>query len=227
MTQVVVAAAGVVVRARAGDEADLHGPLAGIRRVLRRAADGDFFHRVQTRADTREEAVGRLQLVVLRRDPVDRDVDGALRQAVDRGIAAAARRVHARQHRDEVERAAAARRQLEDLVGVERRRHRRRLRLDDFRGAVDGDGLLEPTDFQLHANRCRGCRVDHDVIGDGGLEPGEGHGDAVGTGIDRRNGKPALFVRRRGELDAGGGALHDHAGARYHGARRVRDCSDD
>ena len=85
--QVVVAAAREAVAARARDEADLHRALTGAGRVLRRRADGDFFHRVEPRADAREEAVAGLQVVVLRADAVDRDVDRALRQAVDRRVA--------------------------------------------------------------------------------------------------------------------------------------------
>ena len=84
VTQVVVAAAGEVVRARARDEADLHGARAGRFRSLRGRAHRHFLDRVEPRADAREEAVGRLQLVVLHAHAVDRDVDRALRQAVDR-----------------------------------------------------------------------------------------------------------------------------------------------
>ena len=124
--QVVVAAAGELVGARARDEADLNRALAGARRVLGRRVDGDFFDGVETRADAREESVSRLQVIVLRAHAVNRDVDRALREPVDRGIARAARaarRADARQQRHELERAPAAGRDLQDLVAVDRRGH--------------------------------------------------------------------------------------------------------
>ena len=88
--EIVVGAARELVAARARHELDLDRALPGACGILRGRVDGDLFDGVQARADAREEAVSGLQVIVLRAHAVDRDVDRALRQAVDRRVTAAA-----------------------------------------------------------------------------------------------------------------------------------------
>ena len=132
VAQVMVDAPGLRVRPRARDEVDLHASLARALRFGRGRRDRHFLDRVQMRDDGREEAVAGLVAVVLHVDAIERDVDRALGQAVHRRVAVCDRRVDARQERDEIKRVARGERQLTDLADDHRRRHRRRLRLDDF-----------------------------------------------------------------------------------------------
>lgn len=222
VAQVVVGASPVLVGAGAGGELYLDGPLTGRRGALRRRADGDLLYRVEARADTGEEPVARLQVVVLGAHAVNRDVDGALRQTVDRGVAGGARRVHPRQGGDEVERAAAACRQLRNLVDVEGGRHRRRLRLDDRGAPFDDDGLLEAADIQLHGDAGGHTGIHPDVVENGGLEAHEGDGYGVAARVEGRDaegsrvGRDGRVLRRRRVV------LDDHGRTGNDGARRVR-----
>ena len=93
------------------DESDLHGALAGRIRGVAGGGDRDFFHRIEQRAQAREVAVGRLQVVVLHAHAVERDVDGAARQAADGGAARRAGGIEAGKRRERVERVAARKRQ--------------------------------------------------------------------------------------------------------------------
>ena len=93
---VVIDAAVELVRARPRDERHLHRPLRAAGGVGRGAGHGDFFDRVQTREHLRVETVRGLQ-VVADPDPVEREVDGVLRQAVDRRVAVVAGLLHAGQ----------------------------------------------------------------------------------------------------------------------------------
>ena len=114
VAEVVVDAAVELVRARPGDERDLHRAGAGAVGAGRRRRDRDFFDRIEARRDHREEAVARLQVVAVA-DAVDRDVDGVLRQADDRRPARPAGRLDAGQERRR-SRACCARRAAGSLI---------------------------------------------------------------------------------------------------------------
>ena len=147
------------------------------------ATDRDFLYGVEARADAREKAITRFQVVVLRAHAVDRDVDRALRQAVDRGIARparAARCADPRQQRDKLESPAAACRNLQDLIGVDRRCHRRRRRLDNLGAAGHDDGFFQSPDGKGHLDRCWRRSVDAHV---NRRTNRQGVGAGVGAGI--------------------------------------------
>ena len=114
------------------DELDLRRALRAFR-TLRRRRHRDFLDGVETWTDDSEEAVGRTECVVLDVHAVEGDVDHALRQTVDHRLAVAAWRLYARQERHEIHRAARRQRKFQNLIGIDRRRYRRRLRLDDLR----------------------------------------------------------------------------------------------
>src|SRR5262249_7811025 len=122
--QVFVGGAVPPVRPRFGDELDLDAALP--RRVRGVAGGGHrpLFARVERRRQPRVIAVGSFQVVVLDTHAVERDVDRALRQAVDRRVARRARGVEAGQRRQRVERVAAGERQAGDLRRREVRRDR-------------------------------------------------------------------------------------------------------
>ena len=95
-------------------------------------------------------------------DAVERHVDRPLRQPVDGGVARAARRVHARQVDDELERAAAGERQAQNLLAGDRRRRRSTTGSDDFRAGRYVDLFGHAADFELHvhARRHAGAQLD-------------------------------------------------------------------
>ena len=95
----------------------------------------------------------------------------ALRQPVDRRVAVRAGRVDAGQERDRVERIARRRRQPRELIGVQRRRDSRVLRVDQLRAAGDGDRFFELPDLERERNADRLARRDPDHLRDRGLEP--------------------------------------------------------
>ena len=180
-------AAVELVRARLGDERDLRRAAAGAFRALRRGRERDLLDRVETRPDDGEEAVGRLQRVVLDVDAVERHVDRALRQAVDDRVARPARRRDARQEDDEVRRVAARERQVRDLPRVERRRHRRRLGLDELGVRLHRDLFGQAADLERRADTRRHAGIDDDVVQDDRLEALQRHRHGVGAGDQRRH----------------------------------------
>ena len=223
MLQVEVGAAAEIVAARARRESNLDPALTGVRRILRGHAHRDFLHRVETRADAREKAVSGLQPVVLSAHAVDCDVDGALRQSIDGGIAASGGRVDPG---SVVMKSSALRLTVGSfmiwLVSM-CRGDRRSLRLDDLGSARDRARSLRAADFQRDPDRGRHRRVDADVVQHGRLESGQGDSHGVGAGIDRGHGKAALIVRRRGELGGGRDALDRHGRAGDDAPRWVAD----
>ena len=70
----------------------------------------------------------------------------------------ARRRVDTRQKDDEVERVARDQRQRRHLVGANRRRDRRRLRLHQLRAAAHFHGFGDRADFERHFDRPGGGR---------------------------------------------------------------------
>jgi hypothetical protein len=126
----------------------------------------------------------------------------------------AAGSVHAREVHDEVKDAAAADGQARNLRGIERRGDRSGLRLDDLASGRNDDGLLEPADFERHADRCRHAGVDDDVVRHGGLEAHQRNRDGVGSRQKGRDGEGAVLGRERGEFGRGRGVLHLDVGAR-------------
>ncbi len=82
VTEVVIDAAVEVVGAGPRDKRDLHGAERGLIRRRRGSGDGHFLDRVEPRRDHREEAVGRLEVVV-HVDAVVGHADRVLGQAAD------------------------------------------------------------------------------------------------------------------------------------------------
>src|SRR5581483_10179517 len=83
---VIVGAAVIFIIAGAGGELDLDRALACALGPRRGSRKGDFLDRVHTRGDKAEEPIAILVQVILRIKTVNRDVVGARRQAVDRGV---------------------------------------------------------------------------------------------------------------------------------------------
>ena len=211
---VVVRAAVKLVRPRSRDELDLHRTGAVRVGARRGARHRHFFDRVETRADQREKSFGRLVVVVLRVDAVDRDADGASRQAADRRVAVRRRGIDARQHRQGVDRVAAHERQVLNLVAVDRLGDCGRLRLDDLGATGDGDHFFEAADFEHDLQSPLDSDVEHQVRVHLFLEPHQCAGQRVGAGLESREEENPLFVGHRVQLDAGGVVLHRDVGAR-------------
>ena len=219
---VVVRAALEPVRARARDEPHLGCALAAHVGALGRRRHGDFFDRVQARADAGEHAVPRLGVVVLDVHPVEGDVHRTLREAVHRAIAeAAGGGRHAGHVAHQLEGSAADDRQARDLLGAERRSHGRGLGLDDLGRARHHDGLFEGAEREhcLHVGDLG--HVGDNVVQDRRLEAHQRHGHAVGAwwhGWDReRTVRPAHGVVDRARRDA----LDDDVGTGNDGSRCV------
>src|ERR1022692_1832172 len=105
-------AAVELVGAALGNELDLGGPLAGGFGSGGGGGQGNFFNRVLRDGDVHEEAVAALQELVLCIQPVESDVERAVGQPVDAGIAVragglyqlgAARHLHGFGHRTQFE----------------------------------------------------------------------------------------------------------------------------
>ena len=220
---VVIGAAVEPVGPRPGRELHLHRswPGAGARH---RAGDGDFLDRVEARRHHREEAVGRLQHVA-GLHAVDGDVDGVVRQAVDAGgaRAGAGTVLHAGQHVQRVERVARRQRHFVELLGDERRGHRRRLALHQLRTRADLDGLAQRTELHRGFDVCGSARDDPHVVDDGGLETLQRDGDRVGADGDAGHRERARFIRGEVELLAGRVVHHDDRRAWNHAPRGVHD----
>ena len=210
-----------LVGARLGDEADVDRALAAAVGAVGGGGDGDFLDRVEARLHAREEPVRRLQVVVLDRDAVQRDVDRALRQAVDRRVARRARGVDPRQVDDEVEAVAAGERQALNLFRGDRGRDRGRLGRDDFRAAGHDDLLLDAADFHRHLDARGDAGVDDDVVDGHRLEARERHADGVLAGVQRGHGELPFRVGHRLGGRGGPHVLDDDVGAGNQCARRI------
>ena len=203
------------------DEVDRHRAAAADVGAAGRGGHAHRLDRVLARPHRREEPVGRLVEVVVVADAVERDVEERLGQAVDgRAAARDAGLIDADQIGDGVEHIARRRRDLRDLIDVERRRDRRRLRVDQLgAGAGDRDCLREAADVERRVHDRRDAHL-HPHVGDHrGLEAAERHRHGIGAGRQRRHGeRPGRvgerfeFRARRGTGDDDGGAGNDAFG---------------
>ena len=222
--EVVVAAPLELVRPRARDELDLHRALAGHVGPLRRRRHGDFLDRVQPRVDAGEHPVPRLCIVVLDVHAVERDVDRALRQAVDLRVAeAAGARRDAGNVVHQVERRASGQRNIRNLSGGQGRRHRRLLRLHDFGRAADDNGFSHSAELQLRVDVGGNADADDDVLQDDCLEPFEVHRRGIRAGGNRRDRERAIRAAHRGEQRARRVVLDGDVGTRHDGAGGIGD----
>src|SRR5262249_50679893 len=142
VAMVLVEATVEVVIALAGDVLDLDRALGRALRPRRGRRDGNFLNRVQARVDATVEAIGSLVVVILYIDAVEGDVQGALGKTVDGRVARRGRRVHARQHDDEITRIAGDERKINDLVDEQGSGDVSRLRLHHLAAAMDNDGFV-------------------------------------------------------------------------------------
>ena len=132
-----------LIRSRPRHEPDLHRAFARVVRARRRRRHRHLFNRVHPRLHRVEHPVRALQRIVLNIDPVHRDVDGGLRQPVDRRIPHRQRRLRPRLRRDQFRRVMARERQVVNLIPLQRRRHLRRVRLHNLRPARHLAGLRQ------------------------------------------------------------------------------------
>ncbi len=218
-----VAAAGVVVRARAGDELDLHRALAGGVGTLCRGRDRHRLDRVEPWAETREKAVIGLQVVVLDAHTVEGDVDRPLGQAIDRRIAITGRGIEPGKKHNRVERVSAQQRQLADLVRVQGLRNRRGCGLHQLGAAGDGDHLFEAADFEHGADRGADAGGKLHFLDAVGLEPLESHRHGVEAGVQSRNRERSLCRRHCGRDGTRRLVLCFNGRARNQRARSVDD----
>ncbi len=223
VAQVLVGAAREGVRSRARHELDLDGALSrGISRPGR-LRDADLLDEIVLRPDVGIEAVGRLDALILDVDAVDDDGNRALRQPERRRVALRVRAVgvDARQERDDLHRALGHHRQALDLISADRRRHRRRRRVDELAAGDDGDRLLGAPDFQLRRHvGGRAWRQD-DLVDLEGLEPGQRDRRLVGAGIECGDREVAGLVRKGFVGDAGGHVADGDRGPRNYPARGI------
>ncbi len=193
MPPVVVGGSAEPVGAGARREVDADRAAPAHRRAADRRDHRHRFDGVLPRRHRGEERVARAQEVVVVVDAVHRDLDERLGQTVDARLAVGRRRVDTREKRDGVQRVARRRGHAVQLVRVQRRGNSRRLRVDQFRTALDRDRLADLTDLEYRLDAGRSTRQ-HANVYDGSLEAGERDGHLIGSGSDRRDIEDAFRV---------------------------------
>src|SRR5262249_18428096 len=149
------------------------------------------------------------------------DVQGALGKTVDGRVARRGRRVHARQHDDEITRIAGDERKINDLVDEQGSGDVSRLRLHHLAAAMDNDGFVRRPDFQSDPDCGRRARIQLDTRDDGLLEAWRGDGHGVSARIQGWDGKSPVAGSQSTELRAGGVVLDHYCGAWNDGARWI------
>jgi len=128
-------------------------------------------------------------------DAVERNVDGAAGQTVERAEPLRRARRRSRRQQREAEHIAARERKIGDLPVADRCRDRRRGRLDDRRLTDDAHLFLQRRNGNLHFDVAAAPGFDHDAVDDGGLEAGRGRQDPIAPRLQRRKHESALAAR--------------------------------
>ena len=186
------------VGAGAGDHLDLHGAFGVAIGAGGGGGDGHLLDGIGAREDGVEEAVAALVGVVLNVDAVERDVQGALRQTVDRRAARHAGSGAARLGDDQLGEVAAGEGQFVKLAADQGGGDGGALGLQDIGAAGDLDGFGERADFEPGVGGGRNAGIDLHVLDGDGLEAGVTDGDGVERGRQGRQDPQALVVGHEG-----------------------------
>jgi len=211
-----------VVRSALRHELHLHGAFgAGIGGEAGRR-HRDLLHGAEPhgrkRKKARPAAAEPLRVVV---DPVERDVDRAAGQAVERAVPLRRAGGGTGRQQREAENVAAGQRQVRDFLVADGRRHRRRCGLDRGRTPFDSDLLPHGSHGDLNVDVAGPSRLDHDIVDDRRLEARRRRQDAVAPRLKRREHESALAPRLRGLAIPCSDVGHFHGDVRHDGARRI------
>src|SRR5262249_16629134 len=154
--------------------------------------------------DAAVEAVGRLVVIILDIDAVNGDVQGALGEAIDGGIARRCRGVHPGQHGDEVTRIAGDEREVGDLFDLQSGGDVGRLRLHYLAAALNNDRFAGGANFQRQIDGGGDAGVELDISRDRLFEARRRNCDDVSPGAERWHGIDPAAGTGCFELGAGG-----------------------
>jgi hypothetical protein len=215
------------VGAALGRELHLHGAFGARFGRQARRGYGDLLDGAKTNRREGEEAraaaAEALRVVV---HAVERDVDGAARQAVVLAVACARARGRAGHEQREVQDVAPGERQLRDVLVAHRVGNGRRRRFDDRRPPFHLDLLGEAGDLELHDEIVRAGGLHDDFLDDDRLKPGERGGELIASGLEIGEHESSVGPAFRFGGEAGAEIDQDEIRPGHDRSRRVLDGSD-
>ncbi len=219
------AAAVVFIAATLGFEANLHSAFAGLLGALPGGGDAEFLDRVHARTDVGEEAVIRLQDVVLHVDAVVGDVDRALGQTEERSLPRAPGGRSAGHQGGQVQRIARGEGQLRDGAPGDRGADGSGSGFHHFRAGFHHYGGLDGADFEFRLQVVGSTHDNFYAAKLGGFEAFQGHGDDVQTGSQAGGSKCTIRAGLGFNHRSCGLVFYEDSRAGDHRTGRVRDCA--